>query len=486
MNASIKTNKIQELIPVILLILGTVSYVSFIFNTNVWMDEAFTANLVRTDMAGVLSRSMQDTLPPLYNILLKLMTDIFGYTVPVMKLTSVIPMILTMILSATVVKKRFGIITSSIFTIALTVMPYMVFFGVEIRMYSLGFFFATASGIFAYEVVCESTAKNWIFFTLFSVLAGYSHHFAFVTVGFVYFFLLLYYLIFDKPHIRRWLFCLLATFVLYFPCLLVTLKQLKSVSGYFSMPEVTLSVFFKYMYYPFVTGCRPLSILLGVLIIFLFFKRLVLLIKNRSLSADKEHIYALLCFAVYYGVLVFGTAVSKIMTANIFVDRYLFFAFGLIWLFFAIEASSPPELTLGKIKVPVALSVIILEIVIGFFIFRDEYKLEYVKGADELKAFLNSEVSDGDPLIIYAETEALYHCLTFYDNRLNPLNLDEALLASDNTKTDYTLWLAVDSDSSLPEDAKRSLTDAGYVLNDMGEYPFDRYCFELYKAVPQQ
>lgn len=480
-----KTNKIQEKIPYLLLILGTVSYVSFIFNSNVWMDEAFTANLVRTDMAGVLSRSMQDTLPPLYNILLKLMTDIFGYTVPVMKLTSVIPMLLTMLLSATVVNRRFGPVTSSIFTIALAVMPYMVFFGVEIRMYSLGFFFATASGIYAYEAFCESNRKNWILFTLFSVLAGYSHHFAFVTVGFIYLFLLLYYLIFDRTNIKRWLLCLLATFVLYFPCLLVTLKQLKSVSGYFSMPEVTPSVFIKYMYYPFITGCRPLSVFLVFFIAFLFIRRLIIIIKSKNINADKDHIYALLCFLAYYGVLVFGTAVSKIMTANIFVDRYLFFAFGLVWLFFAIETSSLGKISIGKIKLPVVYLIFALEILIGFFTFRDEYKIEYVKGADDLKSFLEAEVSDNDPLVIYAETEALFHCLTFYDNRLSPMGLDEALSNSEDTEIN-AIWIAVDSDSLLPSGDKGKIENAGYELEDIGEFPFDRYCFRLYKASKQQ
>ena len=57
--------------------------------------------------------------------------------------------------------------------------------------------------------------------------------------------------------------------------------------------------------------------------------------KNR----DAKYIFAILCFSVYYGVLVFGTIISKIMTANIFVDRYLFFAVGLLWMFAAIICS---------------------------------------------------------------------------------------------------------------------------------------------------
>ena len=188
----IKTDRASDITAYILVIICGAIFISLTFNNNIWLDDAFTASLVNTDMAGVIKRSMADTLPPLYNILLKLSTDIFGYRIPVMKITSAVPMILTMLLGATVVRRRFGYLTSYIFIIAITFMPNMFFYGVEIRMYSLGFMFATASGICAYEVVCSPSRKNWCIFTAVSVLAGYSHHFAFVTVGFVYLYLLLY------------------------------------------------------------------------------------------------------------------------------------------------------------------------------------------------------------------------------------------------------------------------------------------------------
>ena len=120
-------------------------YLSLVWNNNVWMDEAFTASLIHTDFSGVIERSMADTLPPLYNIILKLATDLFGYSVPVMKITSVVPMMLTLLIGATVVRRRFGIRTALLFMLFITFMPLFMYFGVEIRMYSLGFFFATAS-----------------------------------------------------------------------------------------------------------------------------------------------------------------------------------------------------------------------------------------------------------------------------------------------------------------------------------------------------
>lgn len=468
-------------------LIGASVFISLTFNNNVWLDEAFTATLIRTDMAGVLQRSMADTLPPLYNIILKLTTDIFGYTVPVMKLTSAIPMILTMILGATVVRKRFGALTSYIFILAVTVMPYMMFYGIEIRMYSLGFLFATATGIFAYEVISEPCKKNWILFTLSGVLAGYSHHFAFVTAGFVYLFLLIYACKEQKKFnterdrelhpiiLSSFAKCLFATFILYLPCMLVTLKQLKSVSGYFSMPEVTLQVFLKYCRYPFTVGFTPLSIILLVL-------TFVLLIKFILRKAGNP--FTLYCLLIFYGVLLFGTAVSKIMTANIFVDRYLFFSLGLIWLFFAIEV--------GSLKKPLVYCIIVLELIIGAYSYTQAFTSEYAPGANETIKWLNENVSGGDTLYTLEDYEELAWCLPFYDKKLkNYETLDEAVTAAGSGN----VWVAVMNGyedeplSELPEGNPGyavyadELEEKGYSLEYIDVFRFDRYMFKMFRLV---
>lgn len=467
----INNSNLIKALPWILFILGILSYILLIFNNNVWMDEAFTASLVNTDMSGVISRSMADTLPPLYNIYLKIMTDIFGYCVPVMKLSSVIPMILTMLLGVTVLRKRHGNLVSSIFCAAIFCMPYMQHFGIEIRMYSLGFFFATASGIFAYEVLFDSNLKNWICFTMLSVLAGYSHHFAFVTVGAVYLYILLYYIFKDRTHIRRFFICLLSTFVLYLPCLLVTLKQISSVSGYFSMPEMTLSRVIKYMYYPYTSNVRIVSVLLVILVLFLIVNCVISIFKDKNNAS--LHMYALFMFLIFYGVLAFGTVISKVMTANIFVDRYLFFAFGLIWLFFSIEGVA----FIDKLPMPgVSFGILMLFVfIVGICTYSNEYKSEYGNSPDLMCSYLSSNVQDEDMLVIAAQTEALYWCLEFYEPKfIYCKDINEALALLESGKG-TNIWIAVDkADSSLSDVCE---AEAEYV----NDFSFDRYDIELYK-----
>lgn len=458
------------------ILLCTIAYVSFIFNTNVWMDEAFTASLAHNSFMGVLYFSMKDTLPPLYNIILKLTTSIFGYTIPVMKLTSVVPMILTMILGSRVLIKRFNLTTAVSFVLSITAMPLMFYYGVEIRMYSLGFLFATLSGIYAYEVICESSRKNWILFTIFSVLAGYSHHFAFVTVGFVYLYLLIYYIIFDRKNTVRWFKCLGFTFLLYFPCMIVTLKQLGNVSGYFSMPDVTIPLFIQYATYPYMAGVLTASILCLVLVVICIILSMLHIIKKKE--AFKDDIYSILCFSVYYGVLVFGTIVSKIMTANIFVDRYLFFATGLLWLFVAIQ--------IGKLPAKINYIFIAVIIFIGICSYKVEFSIEYSESGDEEIAYLAENVSYGDIFYGLGGHEEMDNCIPFYsllNDKHAPLSyvypLDNALntAASENRG----IWVSTFEDYEPSAEELQLIEDYGYKLGEPVDFVFDRYRCKLYK-----
>ena len=459
-------------------------YISLVWNNNVWMDEAFTASLVHTDFAHVIERSMADTLPPLYNILLKLATSLFGYSVPVMKITSVVPMILTLILGATVVKKRFGLRTGILFMMFITFMPLVLYYGVEIRMYSLGFFFATGSGIYAYEVVSSPSRKNWTIFTVLSVLAGYSHHFAFVTVAFVYFWLLVYHLFKAREGLKQWLLCLLATFVLYLPCLIITLSQISRVSGYFSMPDVDLKMFIQYALYPYVVGVTAATVLCALVMLSALAMLLYSVVVKKEKDAD---LYcSACCFSVYYLVLLFGTVISKIMTANIFVDRYLFFALGLVWLFFAIEA--------GTLKKPLVYCIIMLELVTGIYSYTQAFTSEYARGADELTAWLNENVFEGDSLYTLEDYEELAWCLPFYDDDLtNYETLGEAVTAAGGNN----VWVAVmngyedETADELPEGNPgyaayiSELDDAGYSLEYEDIFRFDRYMFKMFRLIRQ-
>lgn len=452
-------------------------FVSLCFNSNVWLDEAFTASLVHTDFAGVLQRSMADTLPPLYNILLWASTRIFGYTVPVMKLTSVLPMILTLLLGSIVLRRRFNYITSLLFMILITGMPLMFYYGIEVRMYSLGFFFATATGIYAYELISDFNIKNCIIFAVMAVLAGYSHHFAFVAAGFVYGFLLLYYIIFDRNNIKRWFSALAITVVLYIPCGIITLKQLKSVSGYFTMPDVDLHLFVQYAIYPFTCNVTPISLLLMIMAVFVIVYGIYILIIRKGDTI--KILYCICCFLTFYGVLLFGTVISKVMTANIFVDRYLFFSTGLIWLGISILL---PSIDFRWVKIAAAV------IVAAAFIadYCVQFSLEYNNSASEEINFIRDHFSDGDILYTVEDSEELQFCIPFYSMIAGKeqanyyYDMDEAL--THYKDSNHNMWIVVKDGYSLSEKELKSLDQYGCTALDLTAFDFDRYKCEIYQV----
>lgn len=470
-------NLITNGICVITVVILSGIFLSFVWNNNVWMDEAFTASLVNTSYLGVLYRSMMDTLPPLYNLYLKTMTVLLGYTIPVMKISSVIPMILTLVLGMTTVRKRFGVKTAILFDMLITFMPLMLYYGVEIRMYSLGFFFATASGVYAYELVCDYSKKNFRLFILFSVLAGYSHHFAFVTVGFVFLYLLLYYIFFEKENVKRWLKCLFFTFIFYLPCLIVTLKQLQNVSGYFSMPDVDLHMFIQYVLYPYMVGKLSGSVacmaLMGAAVVIFAIGIL------KKTSRDKESIYAVLCFTVYYGVLLFGTVISKIMTANIFVDRYLFFSTGLLWLFVAV--------ILGKSHKYVYYAALAVALFVGVNVYLVEYKTEYSNSADEEIAVLREYVSEGDAFLGLGGHEELENCIPFY-SMVDKDTPELTVVRSPEKALDYleenpqnAVFIGVFPDYDFSGEDEKMLSEMGIKPEKIADFDFDRYTCEIYR-----
>lgn len=473
-------NKLNDkLIITIVVLICSFAYLSFAWNSNVWMDEAFTATLAHNTFKEVIRLSMLDTLPPLYNIILWFTTTVFGYTVPVMKITSILPMIGVMIIGATTLRKRFNLTTSISFVLLVTCMPLMFNYGVEIRMYSLGFLFATASGIYAYEVISESTFKNWTLFTIFSVLAGYSHHFAFVAVGAVYFLLLLNFIFFDRKHIIRWFKCLGVTFLLYLPCLVVTLTQFSRVSGYFTMPDITISLFLQYVLYPYIVGFTPATILCILLMLsFLVYTIYSIFILKEY---TPENIYSICTFLIYYGVLLFGTLVCKIMTANIFVDRYLFFSTGLLWMIVAIQT--------GKLPSKLRIIPIVVILIIGICSYIIEFKVEYSNSSNEEIEFLKSNVSEGDVFFGIGGHEEMENCIPFLsllggENSLTYVYpLENALrTASEN---DVTLWISVLDGYSVSNLENELIDSFGYKLNSVAIFEFDRYKCTLYKAVPK-
>lgn len=443
-------------------LIGAGLYVSLIFNNNLWMDEAFSAALLRGSMSDVLARSASDTLPPLYNVLNKIMVTVLGYHPWAMKLTSVIPMILCMLLGATTVRRLFGDVVSLLYITCLWGMPGLLYYGVEIRMYALGLFFVTACGIFAYDYFCSRSRASFILMTLSAVLCGYTHHFALVSAGFVYLILLAAFIIGKRSCLTGWIASVIICAALYLPCMLTTLEQMKRVSGYFTMPDISVHTVIQCFKQPFITQ----NSILSAVLLALFSLTLVLGILRKNISG-------LLFISVYPLTLFFGCLATVLLKSNIFTDRYLVPSLGLLWLGFAIIMAD--IFTLAPAPLYGAVAAVILLCTLKTYSVRlvDEYK----SGVEDMIAYFNENISEDDAYIIYEDNYQIEICFRYYFPDFAKTKWNKA-----QSVTGSLYYLEVPGF----EDDMKKITENGYSSLYLGDFSFDRYSFKLYRLTPEE
>lgn len=467
-----KKEKKQIIVYWILGILGTAVFVSLIFNRNIWMDEAYSGNMLRNSYGKLLQEAAGDTLPPLYYFLVKPITDLFGFSLPVLKLASILPMVLTMALGAWMLRKYFNDRTAWFYMVCIAVMPQMMEYGVQIRMYSWAMFFTTACGFMGYEVYKTNSKRAWAFFTLATLGAAYTHHFAFVACGFVYLFLLVYFAVFQRKRLKAWCFSVLTVFLLYLPWGVVFIKQFGRVNDNFWIPPITIPVAFAIARFPFISGNDFFSALLLLLTILAG----VCFLVHKKEEGDW---FAFLAPCVFVGTFLFGFVFSKLFS-SILCNRYLFPALGLFWVFLAVEA--------GKLKQKWLYGVVLAVVcMIGVSTYIKQYRIEYVKGTEEVEAFFEENLQEEDAIIssngaMGIVFQFLYpEVLNIYENTSN-LDMNQQIIKQVE-EVKGNLWYVF-----TPGDNPhyKSYTDRGYQMELIGSYNIDGCEFELYRMEKQR
>ena len=454
----------EQKILYLMAISGAIIYISLIFNNNLWMDEAFSSVLVHTDFASMMERSANDTLPPLYNILNWIMTTLFGFYPAVLRLSSIIPVICVLFLSANKIYRRFNFFTCAIFMICITGMPSMLNYGTEIRMYALSLFFVTAAGIYAIECFYDSSVKNYIFLAGFTLGAAYTHHFAFVSCGGIYFFLLLALFFANKEKfkaLKGWFISLIFIGILYLPNLFITLKQMSRVNGYFSMPDFSLSLIVSCIKTPFITTATIFSAILLLVYIIL---PVIVFYQKKRISALLP---GLCCTMVFVFTMTFGLLVILILKSNIFTPRYLFPSYGMLWLGFAIFA--------GQIEYKKKLNILLscFMIVICAITYHSQFCEEYRPGVDHMTQYFYENIDmQNDCYIIYEDNYQIEICFRYYFPEFKKTSVDNTDECNGN------IWYL-----QVPgfEDKADTINNAGYQKEYVGDFNFDRYSFSLYK-----
>jgi 4-amino-4-deoxy-L-arabinose transferase-like glycosyltransferase len=149
-----------------------------VLNQSLWLDEAIGAIVVKTFTFRdiLLKFPLSDNHPPLYYLILKAWTLLFGYSGISLRMPSIIFGI-GAIYFVYQIAKKFTKVNPLIPAVLLATSPLAIYYSQEARMYSLAAFLATAGIFYFLETLRDSkNLKYWLGFVIFYTLLPFSDY----------------------------------------------------------------------------------------------------------------------------------------------------------------------------------------------------------------------------------------------------------------------------------------------------------------------
>ncbi len=264
----------------LLFLLCSIMILSLCFQDAINYDEYFSVSWCRLSWHGLWSQLMNDVHPPLYYIILKVIYDITCGNLFFCRLFSALSCIAMLWFGLRFCLTEFGCRSALFFIIFTYMNPFMIQKSSEIRMYMLASLFTVLSGIAAYHILNgPPLPRNWSKFTLFSLLAAYTHYYALLTMAFLYAGIFLYFIFTrSKKGFAHWSVCALCTVAGYLPWLPIAFRQVTSVNNaYWIEPPASRLGPIRQLFQYLSTGIEHIYIsiflLFLVLSLFLVFER---------------------------------------------------------------------------------------------------------------------------------------------------------------------------------------------------------------------
>lgn len=473
-------------------------YVSLCFNNNIWTDEGFTIELIQGNLKEIILGTAADVHPPLYYIILKPFTVVFGSSLLVMKLVSILPMILTMALGGACIYRRFGFGSGILFILFLGSIPCTMEYAVQVRMYSWAVFFVTMMSLTALELVCEKSYLCGVVLGLLGAACAYTHYFAFVAALWIYGYLFLFTIIKKRSLFKYWLLACLVSLLVFAPWYRFMRIQVSGVSKNYWIEPITAKTWGEFMPFLFGMDIPKADIIWGILLVSALIVLIVRLLGQGSKKSENtvskeepaafaegpdttavvsgtepdtetmaDSIFPLLCFVTVVSVLITGVVISNLLRP-IFIIRYLLPCMGLTAAFLSIS--------FGRIKEKSLLAALCFfciaatSVDMGVSIYR-EYT--WTK-TDATEAFLSANVGEND--IIAYNYEGYKFVYDYYWSD------DEKILWMDvdlNNCPYENIWLL--DTIFMPWPTDEYLAGFGWVREYCGNYGIEHNDFKIWR-----
>lgn len=332
------------ILSVLMLIFLITSPITHLFTH---IDEFFTTTYMNFSIFEIITVTAHDFHPPLYFIIAKIVLDFFNFfglnfdKLFILKIVSIIPYALILVISFTKIKKDYGWFSAGLFSFAMIMMSEFFFYYLTARMYSWGTLFLILSFLSFKDVIYNDfDKKSLALFTIFSVCCVYTQYFIGISVFVIYVMFFVYILLFEeRDKLKYWAGSVFVAFIIYMPWIFNLLAQMSAVKSGYTIPDVTLDsalfAFSTFLHSDVALSIFPSKLIYSLCVSLVLIVFIIIYYWESIDFDDKDSFYIVSGFVAYVGTIVLSIVISMLFKP-ILLTRYLVPVTGVLWLVISI------------------------------------------------------------------------------------------------------------------------------------------------------
>jgi 4-amino-4-deoxy-L-arabinose transferase-like glycosyltransferase len=294
--------------------------------------------------AELLRLTKGDVHPPLYYLILKLTTLVFGTSLVALRLPSILATLGLLVLAVGPIRRLAGARTSGLFAILILSSSGILCFAQEARMYALTTLFVTGASVYGLLAIHGGTRRDFVGLAVFTWLAAMTHYFGLVAVALNGLGLLIAATVRARSRVKPLLVALAIPVVLYLTWLPSFVQQVSRVSHGFWIPPTTWNLVVFGLVAPFTYKFEDVpypwqAAVAFVLVVVVIATALFLRPQKKAIPTHATLVHLVSVFTLTLG---FGLLYSKFLQP-IFMPRYLMSCAGLLLLATAIGLCELPR-----------------------------------------------------------------------------------------------------------------------------------------------
>ena len=416
--------------------------------------EFFTLTLINFPISDLLNILGGDVNPPLYFLLLKAISKLTA-DFAILKVFSIIPYAIILILSTFKLRKDYGWLTAGLFAFALAVMSEFLMTYSLLRPYSWAMLFTLLAFVFFKDIITTADKKSFILFTVFALLASYTHYYGLIATIVLYLILLFHILTYNKDEIKYLAISIIAAIILYAPWIPTFINLLVSMNPVGNLTTGSIIQSLAHFSYSGDTLFSIITVLVFLVILAVYLK-----------ENDEDMRFVLYGTAAYFGTIILVVLFSIILKP-ILATTGLVLASAILWLVISIM--------IGKIQNKriflISLALICLVLISGIGTMIATSNDNYQSGLKQNEA-LDEILKDNNSLTIITDPGLAMYFLDF-DGETDMYCVSQDYIYGENINRFHEIFEFKTIDKQNITDLARNNTDKNIYLISWGNPDVD-------------